>query len=159
MENIIKSCFQNPRRRQFPFFLKSKLWDARLCEEELTCDFLLERLKQELPKSLLEFNARKIFLKDTNNFYMYVNDDSTSRELVNKELYTTYLKASRWHGPYLWNGMDWFLFASANESGDNEYFLLLSIYLEPLKPGRLVLSYQRNSSRISPNVQFSEKDG
>ena len=73
---------------------------------------------------MLNFNEKYYNLHDINaltdtSHYEYVPD----RPQVEPEVYLETIKNSKWYGPYKEDNQNVFNFYTANENGDNEYFV------------------------------------
>lgn len=93
LEEIIRSCFSNPNRSDFPDFLKvNQMGDCYLCPEEASAESFIKKINPELaPK----FNAAKFNVHDTSRLR-----ENPWNRVVDEENYLLTMRSSRWCGPY-----------------------------------------------------------
>lgn len=107
VHNIIRSCYANPQRRNYPNIFS---WGTIYSKDDYP-EYFLDRLTSEQPKSVELFNNAKIHLYDTSTF----RDKIGVGEIVDKQKYLEEIKHCRWYGPYKDEEDDYFLFYSLND--------------------------------------------
>ena len=97
LEEVIRSCFRNPRRHDYPRFLIDQNWGS---EYSLAVDHLnsSQMIKQTGNAIIQKFNNLKIVLQNT----AYLNKIPKECDSPEKArlLYSEELSRSAWYGPY-----------------------------------------------------------
>lgn len=116
-EHAIRSCFENPDRKNFPDFPKNLLRESlKLKDEDHDPEWFIQKAS---PQMVNKFNNMRIRLNCT--YSMYNNPD------INKEKYSETMKNCRWYGPYEIDYGDVYFFFTIVGTGDNQYFATLSL--------------------------------
>lgn len=147
VQNIIRSCYANPERRNYPNIFS---WGTIYSKDDFP-EYFLERLNTEQPRSVDLFNGANIQLYDTSTF----RDKIGVGEIVDKQKYLSEIQHCRWYGPYKDEEDDYFLFYSLNDSANNEFKVRLEI---GFNFKRITFSYRFKSSYISPGHVFKEEN-
>jgi len=71
----------------------------------------MERIKDQIPTALEEFNNSQIDLHDTGYLWSHHNNNSEKPQ-VDKNSYMEAIKSCRWYGPYKHDSHDYFYFYS-----------------------------------------------
>lgn len=96
------------------------------------------------------FKSKQISLYDTFDFIEF----ATFCDPVDVDLYLATIKDSRWHGPYKDDDAAYYYFPAINSSGDNQYFVMLSVDLETPEAFSVQLDYLKNSYPIASYHNF-----
>lgn len=141
IEKIVSSCFSNPNR-------KNLAWtDLPFWSGQETAAQLVQRIKNDLPKSMRRFDEAEIKLHDTD--VLWVN--SSNGQPVDKSDYINAIKTCKWYGPYQGQGGQP-CFYSFNNDRSNKYWLKLLVDFSEKK---VTLSYRKSNSDISTARAFS----
>lgn len=150
VEDVIKSCYSNPDRKKFPDFSKTSYsgWDGPVSlysGDNDSLDFFLGRIKQDIPTSAEKFNQAGISLHSTEQIWDFEHDESMNA-VVNKQNYAETIKQSDWYGPYKADNANCYMFYSIVGSGDNRYFVAISLNLWNSSPKEISIYYKTTQS-------------
>lgn len=140
-ESIIRGCFSNPDRSNYPEFMNNLGQSSNLYTQQHDPEYFVSLLR---PGLVQEFNRAKIDLTNTSEF-MNAGD---------REPFLQAIRNQKWHGPYKSDRYDEFYFVSLDRSGDNEYFILLQIDLNQFPHEYISLFFYKNNSEIAPGHEF-----
>lgn len=146
-EKIIRGCFNNPHRKNYPDFARQRgCGEYSLCTEHDDPEYwinLVSHIKKE------QFNQKEITTHDLSKIH---DLSMPTRIPVDKALFLETMQNSRWCGPYRHKSYDEFYFFSVVGSGDNEYYVCLRIDLATPSVQCLGFYFRLSMSSIAPFV-------
>lgn len=155
ISSIVSSCFRNPSRLNYPNFpldVASQDYFDLCLEFDSEVNFLA-LVNSLIPKNVSRFDAMEIKLDDQSALHKNFENLPNS-QLVDQELYLDTIKNCKWCGPYRSNGEDNFAFYSIAESGENDYFAVLELYLDERVVKGGGLSFFMNNWKIRDQILF-----
>ena len=139
-ERIIRSCFTNPDRKNFPDFSKKYGSGIKIYQENEFPEYWINKLKIKLVNS---FNSEKISLHETGR----LKDQSSQ----NVSLYLSTLNRSRWYGPYKHREFECFYFLAIDELGKDEYYVVLRLDVSHQNEETIEVRFLKNNIEIAPH--------
>lgn len=119
-----------------------------------TPTFFISSVTANMPNSLSKFNSAKIMLQDTSYLYSFENKITTS-PTVNKSLYSSTLASTKWYGPYKTDpGFEVYHLFSINLTGDNKYYIQVTISLEKHDLS-IIVTYKSFTAHIAKFRSFN----
>lgn len=130
-EEIIKSCFSNKDRKNFPNFPKLRGWGEGydLCHDHDQAEWYIENSKSLMPSVIQDFNLWDINLHNTDFFFDNLDDDP-EQPPVDTDKYLDEITRSRWYGPYKSKSYEYYYFLSIIDSGENKYLVRFQLSLD-----------------------------
>lgn len=114
IENILRSCFLNADRKDFP----QRIRGGVLYTDHESPEYFLDRIASEMPSALAQLDATNIHLHNTTGFA----DEDSDGETVEPDQYLREIKNCRWYGPYqMERTPSLFVFFAWNRRADNLY--------------------------------------
>lgn len=151
LEEVIKSCFENPKRAKYPQFFDNKnLGTGRtLCTISADPQYWISLVDQKLVK---QFNGCKIRLHDTSQ----LRGISSGWEHVAKDDFLSEITNSRWAGPYISEERGLVYFVTNAQGAHCCYFVQLVLdILNHTRLQKLSLHFNLNSSEIALPLELN----
>ena len=129
-EKIVFSCYSNSDRKKFPHFMRDNNWGQQvLLEKNDTPEYLILKLREVLPSASKQIIKKNVDLFDTSKLHRNIGN-MTCNPVVDVEAYVSQLSCSRWSGPFKDPHKNWYYFASIDELGSNEYYVMFTAFLD-----------------------------
>lgn len=142
-EEIVRSCFSNPERKNYPNFGRNAgLDDSMYCKNE-SPEYWIARLDPALAK---EFNDARIMVLDPALLH--------NRPDVIKKDFAASIKASKWCGPYKHDFEEIYAFYTITEDGKNQYYTELELSFNTSQSQSLIFYCFKNASCIADEYRF-----
>lgn len=148
LQEIIRSCFANPGRCNYPEFSNKRGLNLVLkSESNHSADHWINLLNTAI---IEQFNHAQITLHNLDHIW----DKNDHGQPVDKQLYLNTIKTSKWCGPYKQAETERHDFYTIAESGDNEIFICLSLFLDHPPQQVVNLYYCMNKCMIGWKHSF-----
>lgn len=150
IQEVVRSCYQNRRRKDFPKFFEESTNLFRFYAENESDQYFIDLLdKKERVKSVANnFNSKSISLHDFKRLREYKNQKSEDIEIVDQNKYLRTISESRWYGPYYRRLSDCFSFVSAKTDGSQEYFVEIKLDFGKIYPQIQIIVKDRFQTTI-----------
>lgn len=93
VKQIVKACFANPRRTNYPCIRYASSIVLKSDPNEFGLEKILKIIDEKVPLCLKEFDSKKYRLFSEEGFKPGNDNEKWKKDL----------KSSRWHGPFVWN--------------------------------------------------------
>lgn len=176
-EKVIRSCFANPNRKNLPNF-KNNNWlpsigldeyvpdDYNLSEDYVTAEFLIDSVRNLIPKAEQDFNKKNIRLHDpafiwNSKLCGALSDPS----LGHKDLFEA-LSKSHWIGPYTYADLkSYCIFSVVSDLSDQDdprpVFVVkfcIDLCAKKVTDHFLHLVIYKHRSHICPYLYFTNRN-